>query len=340
MATAINDPFFSSRGNSIDLSRLNQAERRVLGLLAEGHTAKSIANTIGSTPAAVNERLREARRKTGVGSSRELARLLNAQENRDEQIGVGNRHRVAADISPGAAEPRRPKTGVFAMIGLFVVAAAGAAALMNPQPVAQPPADPLIGALLQPESKNPDAADFYAKVRSEQRGPWAIRTELQIKARLMALPLVGKDGNVLRVTCGSTICEIAGTLPGRLAGFSPAKSGLPVPPPPPPVPGTTGYLEKLGFRNADLAKLGLKWNPLQLHCMAGTDEAIRVSTLLFEDQRRRATTAAAAGLSTPALISAFPVESRRSCPPGLPAGGKGAFDPGSQADAFPALCSL
>ena len=247
MATAINDPFFSSRGNSIDLSRLNQAERRVLGLLAEGHTAKSIANTIGSTPAAVNERLREARRKTGVGSSRELARLLNAQENRDEQIGVGNRHRVAADISPGAAEPRRPKTGVFAMIGLLVVAAAGAAALMNPQPVAQPPADPLIGALLQPESKNPDAADFYAKVRSEQRGPWAIRTEQQIKARLMALPLVGKDGNVLRVTCGSTICEIAGTLPGRLAGFSPAKSGPPVPPP--PVPGTTGYLEKLGLKS-------------------------------------------------------------------------------------------
>ena len=57
----------------MDLSRLNEAERRVLGLLAEGHTAKSIANTIGSTPAAVNERLREARRKTGVGSSRELA---------------------------------------------------------------------------------------------------------------------------------------------------------------------------------------------------------------------------------------------------------------------------
>jgi hypothetical protein len=46
-----------------------------------------------------------------------------------------------------------------------------------------------------------------------------------------------------------------------LAGFSPAKSGPPVPPPPPPVPGTTGYLEKLGFRNADLVKLGLKSNP-------------------------------------------------------------------------------
>ena len=63
-----------------DLTRLNEAERNVLRLLAEGHTAKSVASEIGSTPAAVNERLREARRKTGVGSSRELARLLKSQK--------------------------------------------------------------------------------------------------------------------------------------------------------------------------------------------------------------------------------------------------------------------
>jgi len=30
--------------NGVDLSRLNEAERQVLRLLAEGHTAKSIAN--------------------------------------------------------------------------------------------------------------------------------------------------------------------------------------------------------------------------------------------------------------------------------------------------------
>ena len=241
----------------MDLSRLNDAEHRVLRLLAEGHTAKSIATELGTTPAAVNERLREARRKTGVGSSRELARLLKAQENRHEQIGVGNHHRVAADMSPGAAEPSRRKTGVYAMTALFVVAAAGVAALMTHQPAAEAPADPLVGALLQPVPQDGSVADLYAKVRSEQRGPWATRTEQQIKARLMSLPLVGKGGNVLRVTCGSTICEIAGTLPARLAGFSPAKYG-PVTPPPPPVAGTTGYLEKLGFRDGYFAKLGLR----------------------------------------------------------------------------------
>ena len=242
----------------MDLSRLNDAERRVLGLLAEGHTAKSIAHLIGSTEAAVNERLREARRKTGVGSSRELARRLKAQENRVEQIGVGSRHHVTADMPPGAADPRRPRTGVYAMIGLFVIAAAGAAALMTQQPPAKTPTDPLIGALLrEPDTHTNIVADLYAKVRSEQRGPWAVRTEQQIETRLMALPFVGKGGNVLRVTCANTICEIAGTLPDPLAGVAPPKNGLPLPPPSPLTP-TPFYLEKLGLRYGDFQKLGLK----------------------------------------------------------------------------------
>ncbi|AVQ04372.1 hypothetical protein B7G68_08015 [Caulobacter segnis] len=66
---------------------MSDAERRALLLLAQGHTAKSAAALLDTTEAAVNERLREARRKTGVGSSRELARLVS-RENRDEKIGV------------------------------------------------------------------------------------------------------------------------------------------------------------------------------------------------------------------------------------------------------------
>src|SRR5436309_8696378 len=118
----------------IELSRLNEAERRVLRLLAQGHTAKSIATEIDTTPAAVNERLREARRKTGVGSSRELARLLKAQENRHEQMGVGKSDGAMKSLSRADAETWRPHSGVLAMIALFVVAAAGAAALMTQAP--------------------------------------------------------------------------------------------------------------------------------------------------------------------------------------------------------------
>jgi len=127
-----------------DLSRLSDAERRILALLARGHTAKSAANTLGVTEAAINERLREARRKTGVGSSRELARLA-FQENRDEEIGVASADQIAeARVRPS---PPRPSAqigwpmlfGALAMIvlasvigGFTALALSGQAAPLSP----------------------------------------------------------------------------------------------------------------------------------------------------------------------------------------------------------------
>lgn len=240
---------FSPGGKSMDLSRLNEAERRVLGLLAEGHTAKSIANSIGSSPAAVNERLREARRKTGVGSSRELARLLKAQENRHELLGVGKSPFGRPTLPERDARPSRPQTGVFAMIGVFVVAAAGAAALMTQaSPTTASADDPLIGA---PLVNGPNILILHERVRSEARDQaWADRLEAAIRARVMQIPLVGTHSNALRVTCGSSLCEIAGTLispkdqaeiDNQKSQFNRTVKDLQVPPLP-----------------DDLAKLGLK----------------------------------------------------------------------------------
>jgi hypothetical protein len=41
--------------------------------------------------------------------------------------------------------------------------------------------------------------------------------ESAVRARLMQIPLIGKDGNALRVTCATDICEMAGTInwPGQ-----------------------------------------------------------------------------------------------------------------------------
>jgi DNA-binding CsgD family transcriptional regulator len=250
VATVINDPLLSSSGNSVNLSRLNEAERRVLALLAEGHTAKSIATTIGSTPAAVNERLREARRKTGVGSSRELARLLKAQENRDEQIGVGKDSLAGASLAEQDALSRRPRTGVFAVIGLFFVAAAGAAALMSQEvsPTAANVTDPLIGT---PLSNPPNLVALHEKVRSEARDQdWADRMESAIRARIFQIPLVGKNGNVVRITCGSSLCEVAGTLvsPEDKAEFDDQRSQF----------NRTVKALQVPPLTDDLAKLGLK----------------------------------------------------------------------------------
>ncbi len=53
---------------------LSDREREVLGLLLQGHEIKSIAAMLGFSVHAVNERLRDARRKLGASSSREAAR--------------------------------------------------------------------------------------------------------------------------------------------------------------------------------------------------------------------------------------------------------------------------
>lgn len=210
VASVVSDAHRFRRDQAIDLSRLNGAELGVLRLLAEGHTAKSIANATDSTPAAVNERLREARRKTGVCSSRELARLLRAHENRHEQMGMGRPRPFVGAHPQLVAEPWRPQMGVIAMIAIFLVVAAGATAMLSEPPTPTNEIDPLIGTpLLTP----PSPAALHRKLRSEPRDPaWAPRMESAVRARVLQIELIGKDGNALRVTCASTLCEIAGTL--------------------------------------------------------------------------------------------------------------------------------
>lgn len=293
MATVVNDAHLFSVKRTIDLSRLNEAERRVLRLLAEGHIAKSIAAELGTSPAAVNERLREARRKTGVGSSRELARLLKAQENRHEQMGVGRAASSDAALAQTEAEPWRPQTGVFAMVALFLIAAAGAAALMSQTPQASTnEIDPLIGV---PLPRGPEPADLHAKIRAEQRDrQWAGPVEQQIEARLMSLPLVGKDGNALRVTCVRTLCEIVGTLltsaskaeqEDQHSLFNETVNDLQVPP-------LTDDLARLGLKNESGSFLSGQGKPDRLvfllyYSRAGLRHAVQSNSVATSRSTRR-----------------------------------------------------
>ena len=239
---------FEQDSDALNLSSLNEAERNVLRLLAEGHTAKTVATELGSTTAAVNERLREARRKTGVGSSRELARLLKSQENRHYEMGMVAPPPPAHSRSRPAADPRRRQLGVIAMLTIFVAAVAGAAALIGQQSAPSNEPDPLIGAPLE-RFKQP--ADLHAQIRSETRDDaWAPKMERAVRARLLQIPLVGVDGNELRITCAKTLCEIAGTLlaPASAEERDDMKS---------PVNKTITALQVPPLPD-DLAKLGLK----------------------------------------------------------------------------------
>ncbi len=86
---------------AIQFAALNEKELEILRLLAAGHTVKSIAAGLERSEASINERLREARRKTGVGSSRELARLLDAQKIWDRKIDLS----APASSSEGHERP-------------------------------------------------------------------------------------------------------------------------------------------------------------------------------------------------------------------------------------------
>ncbi len=59
---------------------LSEKEKQTLRLLVRGHDAKSIARNLDLSIHTINERLRDARRKMAVSSSREAARMLLESE--------------------------------------------------------------------------------------------------------------------------------------------------------------------------------------------------------------------------------------------------------------------
>lgn len=79
---------------------LSEKEKEALRLIVQGHDAKSSARQLGLSVHTVNERLRDARRKLSVSSSREAARIVLAAEGMLPQIVV--------DEPLGEAEAARP----------------------------------------------------------------------------------------------------------------------------------------------------------------------------------------------------------------------------------------
>jgi hypothetical protein len=127
--------------------------------------------------------------------------------------------------------------GVIAMIAFFLVATAGAAALMSEQPEPANEPDPLFASIFAQQQdptqifashpKNTEELDralagagywavmrqLHAKVHSEPRdAAWASMTENALRKSLVSIPRVGVQGTEIRVLCGRTLCEIAGTI--------------------------------------------------------------------------------------------------------------------------------
>lgn len=118
---------------------LTEKEKDALRLLLRGHDAKSSARALGLSVHTVNERLREARRKLGVTSSREAARMLLAQEGPqtlgDKPLGDAPDGAAAAGMAVSATRRKTGPRPALILAGVTAMSLLLAALLLSPAPL-------------------------------------------------------------------------------------------------------------------------------------------------------------------------------------------------------------
>lgn len=129
---------------------LSEREKAALRLLLIGHDAKSIANTLGLSVHTVNDRLRDARRKLGVSSSREAARRLAEMDGaapdfvRAKEIGNADAASpMERTVGPASPRPSQHRWAWFTggmLIMSLVIAAVALSTLAGAHNSAQAPA--------------------------------------------------------------------------------------------------------------------------------------------------------------------------------------------------------
>lgn len=133
---------------------LTEKEKQTLRLIVRGHDAKSTARHLGLSVHTINERLRDARRKLAVSSSREAARMLFEREtaapeySADKQIGEA---RPSADMEHPAmpengAGRKRPAWILFGVALMSLVLALAAISSLPPAMLASADSSPSVAA--------------------------------------------------------------------------------------------------------------------------------------------------------------------------------------------------
>ncbi len=158
----------------VGISELTEKEKLTLRLMVRGHDAKSIARDQGLSVHTVNERLRDARRKMEVSSSREAARLLLEAEGGEAfQIPhfLGDSE-IGADPSTVRADEsgQRRKNRPFLIGGLLMTIALSLLAFVTLSPGASTQTPTLISAQ-EPNIEVVQAAQNWLQLIDEER--WA-----------------------------------------------------------------------------------------------------------------------------------------------------------------------
>lgn len=191
------------------VTTLTEREREVLRLLVAGHDAKSIAARLDISIHAVNERLRKARQKLRVGSSREAARLLAATEANDslvdDKIGLGGG--ISAGSDDGGRDhratgaPRLPFYLVGAAVMVFLIATA--VAFWTQRPPADP--RPHVVSTYPAEGAVIPAGPFMLKVtfdRPMESDDFSfVRVSLDSYPGCPGAPTLSKDGRTYAMRC-------------------------------------------------------------------------------------------------------------------------------------------
>ncbi|MBX7491837.1 DUF4019 domain-containing protein [Qipengyuania sp. 1NDW9] len=126
---------------------LSDKEKETLRLMVRGHDAKSMARELSLSVHTINDRLRAARRKLGVTSSREAARLVfehegEAPENlADKELGSAQ---AAARPDPFIHSKTAPRRAIWigGILVMLTIAIAAALALGGHPATERPEGDP------------------------------------------------------------------------------------------------------------------------------------------------------------------------------------------------------
>lgn len=148
---------------------LTEKEKQTLRLMVRGHDAKSMANALALSVHTVNDRLRAARRKLGVTSSREAARRLHDHEGAAPQNPAYKELGAAADQFSDEREsgPRDLRDGLERnlLVGVVIMIVCIAAVVLALQ--GEAPSTPPAATTEQPAHSASRAVDPAMQERLE-----------------------------------------------------------------------------------------------------------------------------------------------------------------------------
>lgn len=143
---------------------LTEKEKQTLRLIVRGHDAKSIARHLDLSVHTINERLRDARRKMAVSSSREAARQLLDQEG-DAPESVGDKQIGEAASPVPVEQPVLPENGAGRTRRLWIIAGVALMSLI----LALAAVTSLPQAMLAPADTTPSASVSDAEIEGAAR---------------------------------------------------------------------------------------------------------------------------------------------------------------------------